>query len=472
MRLGRLSSRLGLVSALAAIALTGCGSGQTRGAADKAGGGWSPPTTLRLAYVGWATNGEDATLLSWFANRVSKLSGGALRVRISDTEYGAPDEEQRIARGVRDHRFDLGWIATGGWDALGVKSFRALQAPFLITDYRLMDAVVRSRLASRMLRGLDRFGVVGLALVPNTLLHPAGPRAFIAPSSYRGVRFLVTRWRTTDELLSALGARPVYTVPPGGPGGLHPLLDANKTGSYTLTGNVVLYARLNTLFANPAALARLSDEERAVLNRAAGELVADAIAETPSEQSAVRGECAWGAITMAPRKDLAALARATRPLTAELERGPQTKAFISEIRKLKVSTPRDPSLVIPSGCEPRGHAARRPPRVLNGSYRYTLSRRAAVAFGQAALRGRDYPIVVTWTLRDGTWTSRGAVNDTGRYRITRDRIAFDWPTVGYTNTFTFTRDADGTLHLKPVPPMDRGDQFVWAAEPWRRIGAQ
>src|SRR5437773_728623 len=89
----------------------------------------------------------------------------------------------------------------------GRKRGTALQAPFLITDYGLMDAVARSALAGRMLAGLDRYGVVGLALVPGTLLHPSGPRPLVALSSYRRVRFLVVRWRTTGELISALGAK-------------------------------------------------------------------------------------------------------------------------------------------------------------------------------------------------------------------------------------------------------------------------
>jgi hypothetical protein len=45
-----------------------------------------------------------------------------------------------------------------------------------------------------------------------------------------------------------------------------------------------------------------------------------------------------------------------------------------------------------------------------------------------------------------------------------------WPRVASVLNFTFTRDHDGTLHLKPILPMDFGDQFVWAYRPWRRVG--
>jgi hypothetical protein len=60
--------------------------------------------------------------------------------------------------------------------------------------------------------------------------------------------------------------------------------------------------------------------------------------------------------------------------------------------------------------------------------------------------------------------------DSGTFKVAGDRIAFDWPAVGYTNTFTFRRGADGTLYLTPVLPMDVGDRVVWSSSPWTRVG--
>jgi hypothetical protein len=36
--------------------------------------------------------------------------------------------------------------------------------------------------------------------------------------------------------------------------------------------------------------------------------------------------------------------------------------------------------------------------------------------------------------------------------------------------FTYSADPDGTLHLMPLPSVERGDRFVWSSQPWRRIG--
>ena len=77
-------------------------------------------------------------------------------------------------------------------------------------------------------------------------------------------------------------------------------------------------------------------------------------------------------------------------------------------------------------------------------------------------------------LRGGKWrfppASKGSDSDRGTYTIRGNRIRFVWPRVASVLNFTFTRDKDGTLHLKPILPMDFGDQFVWAYRPWRRVG--
>jgi TRAP-type C4-dicarboxylate transport system substrate-binding protein len=74
---------------------------------------------------------------------VGRLSHGRLQIRLFFDVAGdeTPDIEERLARMVRDGRFDLGWVATRVWDELEVKSFRALQAPFLVTDYELLGRV-------------------------------------------------------------------------------------------------------------------------------------------------------------------------------------------------------------------------------------------------------------------------------------------------------------------------------------------
>ena len=155
----------------------------------------------------------DTPNVEFFASQVRALSRGTLRVHVIPQAAGdaVPDTEERIARMVRDGKLDLGWIGARAWDELGVSSFQALQAPFLITSYPLLDRVTTSPLATRMLAGLARQHVIGLALVPELLRHPAGFRHPLSSlADFDGARIRALPSRAGDALLRALGATPVH----------------------------------------------------------------------------------------------------------------------------------------------------------------------------------------------------------------------------------------------------------------------
>ena len=454
---------------------------------------------LRLAANVRASDSPARADVDYFKREVEQLSGGKLRLHVifqpegddpADTAF-----EPGIARAVRAGTFDLGWIGAPVWDELGVSSLRALQTPFLVTDYALLGRVVTSPLAGRMLSGLSRAGVVGLALVPAVLGHPIGFRqSFVRLSDYSGARVGDTPSRTTDAILRALGATPVHvtgsqSLQKGG-------VDANvsdvegteQTGSCsarcawliasTVTVNVTLFPSAETLFANPRALRRLTGDERAALRTAAARTVAHAASAPVSETAGVREFCKNdGHVVTATRDELATLERATRPVTAELERDPETAALIASIRRLKASTPPVAAASTPSGCVP---ARRRTtpsgqllsPSILNGTYRYVLTKHDALTRGDPGdktPRGlAQYPTVAEHTLRDGTWWGGNELN--GTYTLTRDRLTFDWTAVGYALHFRYSRDRDGTLHLTAIPPMENGDRFWFSTERWQRIG--
>jgi hypothetical protein len=58
----------------------------------------------------------------------------------------------------------------------------------------------------------------------------------------------------------------------------------------------------------------------------------------------------------------------------------------------------------------------------------------------------------------------------GTYTIRRATITFVTRTYGSVESFAFVLDRHGFLRLRPVVPMDRGDQSVMAGKPWRRVG--
>jgi hypothetical protein len=78
-------------------------------------------------------------------------------------------DEAGLLRAVAGGEADLGWAHTASFDASVFDAFDALDAPMLIDSYPTETAVVRSVLAQRMLAGVSRGGLSGLALLAGPL---------------------------------------------------------------------------------------------------------------------------------------------------------------------------------------------------------------------------------------------------------------------------------------------------------------
>jgi hypothetical protein len=476
-----------LASALAVTVFTGCATSHRVRGADKAGGS-DAPLVLRLGDVD-AEDESTTWMVEYFRKQVAKLSEGTLRVIVIYDAAGheRPDVEVQVAHKVRDGSFDLGWIGAAAWDELGVTSFQALHAPFLVNDDLLLDRVATGPLADTMLSGLRDAGVEGLAVLPESVRNPVGLRQpLVSLGSFRGARLIVTPSRVTDAALRTLGATPVHALGHaqklGEADGLLESLVA-FLGPDIVTGNASMFPVLHTLFANPASLRALTDAERAALERAAAHTLAHVVATRLSAQAAIDRFCSTGRsasatgggrVLLASRAELAALVRATRPVYSELERDPRTKRLINQIRALKQSLPPAPAIRVPRGCSvplergPTGNTAPPTTTKLDGTYRWVLTKADAIRFGeppdQAPVGG-----VGTMTLRNGKWQiGEGSDAPADTFAVRGDRIYFNWENALL--IFTFSRDRDGTLHLTPASPLDRGDRFVWSSEPWRRIG--
>jgi TRAP-type C4-dicarboxylate transport system substrate-binding protein len=463
-----------VIAAVAAL-LAGCGAGRS----DKAGG-LTQPAVLRMA-----NHGQHDIFAKLFGDEVRRLSKGRMHVQFIP---GTPDNDPadafvRYARQVRDGRYDIGVIDAPAWDELGVRSLEPLQAPMLITDQSLFRAVLASPLAAKMLAGLSTQHVVGLSLVMSYLQHPVGDDGPLgAPADFRGKRILAPVSRVNDAALSALGATPLHLgFAQQDQGFAQHEIDGQEMGAFArpnvwLTPNLTFFADALTVVANEQRFRELSGEQQRILRTAAvlaAQRAAALLAADP-EAKLVTGHCARGHVVFASPAQLAAFDQAVRPVYARLERDPQVKATIAAIRDLKQRTPRDPTPTVPASCSRTAsvtQARERNPSFLDGTYRWRITRAGALKVGGRA----DDPVVGTiagMTLRNGRWAfeeSDGS-SSSGTFKVSGDRIAFAWPAKGYTNTFTFRRQADGTLDLTPVLPMDVGDRVVSSSSPWMRVG--
>ncbi len=484
-------ARIGIVALIVGVGSlsVGCSARHRSNVADKAGGSGGGPVVLRLG-VSDGPGLAESRLARYFAAQVARLSQGKLRIRVTFLAAGSstPDVEARTIELVRAGRFDLGWVAARAWDELGVKRFQALQAPFLITNYPLLDRVLTSPLASQMLAGLKDEDVVGLALIPGLLRHPIGiKRPLISLSDFAGARVRDLPSKATDALLKALGAAPVHVSNDDvGQGVAQARIDGEELSIVNapiggiLTANVAFFPKVLTLFAGKRAFAGLSNDQQDIL-RTAAERTLRHNASFPVrtalafEGFLARQYCHYpGRIVLASEEERAELVRAARPVYSGLERDPQTKAEIAQIRAMKASLPSPPPVVVPSSClgpgQDVGLGAQRSPSILNGTYHRLLTAAAARAFGLPATGpGSTFPLVITAVLRDGKWIANSdQPPDVGTYSVRGDEVVFRLGSD--VMRFTFLRDPIGTLHLRPILPMDRGDQFVMAGAPWLRVG--
>jgi TRAP-type transport system periplasmic protein len=479
-----------LITALILGVISGCSTGGD-GDADKAGGS-DAPKVLRLAAANDAEQ-PDAPFARYFARRVSALSDGSVRVRVVWDAAGqdSPGYELGIARLVHDGDFELGWMGARAWDRMGITSFQALQAPFLVTDHDLLGRITTGPIAARMLEGLDGHGFVGLGLVPEHLRYAFGAKSALAsPDDFAGARVRVPPSGATDALMRALGATPVHisgddvadAVANGEIDGAEASLGTNSSdeGELHLTANLPLFPKTLTLFAGEGAYDRLDEDQREVIREAAQQTAAYAAAHAPSESALVRDFCResppFSAIAASP-SDIAALKTAAQPVYTQLERDPDTKATIAAIRALKAGSPAAHASSPPVVCEPEPSTVsgrERSPSAVNGTYHWRVTEAganaAAEAVGGTPLK-EDLSVVGKMTLRDGRWLlgdDDSPEDDSGTYRIVGNNLVFDWG--GVTLTFEFARERDGDIRLKPLPSMNVGDAVVWAGGPWRRVG--
>ncbi len=474
-----------LAAAIASATAAGCSSHHAASGADKAGGS-NAPTVLRLADSD-SVDQTDTPAVRFFAARVAKLSHGALRIQITFQAAGdrITEVEQRTVRMVQAGRFDLGSVGSRTWDKLGVTSFEALQAPFLITSYPLLDRVLASGIAGKMLDGLRSQRVIGLALIPDQLRQPVGlERPLASLSDFAGARVRIQPSRVTSSLMRALGATPVEVANAKVASAIgHHRIDGeelslgNAPTPSTVTGNVTFFGKALTLFAGRQAYQRLTGQQRDVLMEAAKQTLHHVIATSPTASGLAAAFCrqSGARIVLANKSQLAALVRASRPVYAELKRSSETTSLIAKIRRLRATTPAPSALVVPRSCTrvqrpaaPTGKV--RSPSIVNGTYHLRFTIRDARRFGPPAPLHAGVETRILWNGR-----FRWAVGESGEwggtYWIRGNRIAFVAPGSGSPpETFVFLLDRDGTLHLKPVLPMNRGDQWVDAGEPWQRVG--
>jgi TRAP-type transport system periplasmic protein len=357
--------RTGLLLALILGSLTAAGCSPAAGG-DKAGGpAGGGAVVLRLANP--TSEPSQAPGVADFIRRVGKLSGGSIRIQVIN-QWGnfAPTNEAQVVHAVAAGTVDLGWVGSEALDVIGVPGLRALSAPMLIDSYPLEAAVLKSGAPVRMLAGLSRVHVTGLAILGDGLRYPiAVRRPLLAPADWRGLSIGTYRSGVQEQAIRALGATPVVAF---GPYRIQDLAkkaiqgfeldmlryvhNVSVSSARYVTLNVALWPLFDVLLANPARLASLTAQQRGWIRQAAQEAAASSVNLVASHTDAyIKQACTLGArFATATPADLAALSESLSAVYRSLDRDSQTRAFIGQIQQLKAITGRGASPAIPVGC--------------------------------------------------------------------------------------------------------------------------
>jgi TRAP-type C4-dicarboxylate transport system substrate-binding protein len=300
---------------------------------------------VRLTMVDANNSSQE---LDRFVQAVRTQSAGAIEITVTHGwRQGEPNYEVDLVKDVVAGKADLGVAAARAFDVIEIRSLQALVAPFLIDSHDLQRRVLSSETATSMLSGLRAGGLEGIGYLVGPLRRPIGfTRSLASLSDFDGARIGIRPSRVAEMTFAALGASSAV-LPPGDDTGFDgiegDLLLAREffdRGVDSMTGNVVLWPRMDVLFANAGRFDGLSAQQQTVLTEAAR----TALGESDRSIQAMEAErlgilCALGLnVEQATGAHLSELVGAVAPVYAELEREAQTKAAIAAIRDMRGET--------------------------------------------------------------------------------------------------------------------------------------
>ena len=408
-------SRSGLAALLAAAAAVAAGCGGGAEHANKAGGS-APPVVLRMA-DGYNPALELEPAVAYFVRRVRELSKGQLRIKVIDNWAGTtPEFEQEVVRASRQVRPMSAGSGRASSTRMGVNSFQALTAPMLIDNYRLERAVIGSGIPARMLSGLERLGVAGLACSETgcasqspsggpSCVRPIGAGQLFgssAPAAKRAIRSLGAR--TTDiwgpALQDAAGEHKYRRLRDE----LFPLVVVIDPSSAPIRRSERQpLAGDGRALANPHRLSKLSGSQQGWLSQASADAARDprACSRTRSTHHRLCGKEHVSTVRRRrPRGDASCLRAGLRPLEQDPRRGLHPPFEQLKRKTRREATPRS-HRAAPVQRTIRSAADRATDRsVLNGIYRVSLDDQELKASGPiAAFSRRSFGGVITLTLR-------------------------------------------------------------------------
>ena len=457
---------------LSLLPLAGCASN----APSKAGG---PSRTVTFTAVTYTTNALAGETMSRLVEGVAKKSDGAVMLKKGPAvDPGAQDGSADVIGMVRDGTIDVGIVASRTFDLEGATSLQALNVPLAVDSPAQAAAFLADPATGPMLAGVDKAGVVGLALTYDQMRQPLGFNGPLEPRKLTGARVLARPSKASALVLSALGAT---ADPRNGDDAASAISEGKVVGAETsmdrpsgaqsgvdghtsaITANVQLSIKANVVIVNPKVWAGLTTDQQEGLRAGATAARDWASHQVVTLSTSARGFCDrhLGDVVVADTDQLDRWRRGVAPAVAALERAdPVTAAALNRMRALVAASP---STDVPQACtstpadELPSVGASGDQTVVAGEWRLLASAGKLAAAGASQQDVGLNSGAWTFTLgRDGTFSyvePRGR-SCRGTFAVNEDRLSMlEDTSVG---------DCDGQWELTFTRA---GDRMTWTPTP-------
>ncbi|TQN45118.1 TRAP-type C4-dicarboxylate transport system substrate-binding protein [Humibacillus xanthopallidus] len=454
----------------AVLGLVGCTSSTT----DRAGGrGLQAVTVLEIAQLDDAAPSQ----VQAYATEVEKESHGSLRLHFNDFWHkGEVDFEKHTLEDVTGGRMPGAWVGVRSLDLVGVTSFQPLVAPLLVDSQAMQDRIFSAGIPLEMARGLEGHGLVAVAVLPGPMRKVLGVRKpFREPEDFRRALLGIQGGEIPESTAKALGA--TFTRMPSG--ARLSAVDAyeqqvdNIFGSFYglaakyVTANINLWPQAMAVILNQAAYRELTDTQREILRKAAGDAIPAALKATQSEDDAGVAKLCGQDVAFPTSSDLqlAALRRAVQPVYDEIARDPDNARMLNRLTTLRAAVAAPPDVSACTRPGPGAHSGSLP----EGTYDMVLENDARSQCTDSPPQGT--PGQKSWyslEVRDGRVTIRQRIDNQsapwgvgyyGFYSTLRDRIRID--------SLNARWSFDGTaLRLNDMTGGSCSDAVLWTTKPW------
>ena len=243
----------------------------------------------------------------------------------------------------------MGVIPARAWSGTGVKSLKALPAPFLFESDGQVTAARRDEWdRDEALARIRGRGMTGLVLFPESLRHLFSfGEPMLTPADVRGRKIQAISSVETTALIEALGGTAVDPTNDAFQQGIEDGTIAGSDSGFTLatdepnglhataTGNVALYAKVMTLVVNSALWTGLDDSQAGRRSPRPKPSRDWAITNQTADADAAAKFCAAGRpVVLAKPSAIAAFRAAEEPVYAALAADPVAGEAIAAIRGL------------------------------------------------------------------------------------------------------------------------------------------